>query len=120
MSGKVQELLDQTRHGEAKPGCELLPGEIHCVVFFSHDIFSRALRHHDINVIGDFTIGPQLLHIQGGDDASCRRRPPGRPSPTTRLAGGSLFLTSRHSTSRQTKKKKKGNDNQPEAMIPNW
>ena len=101
----MQELLYQRRHGEAKPSCEVLPGEKHHVIFFAHSILNRALRQHYINVIGNFTIGPQLLHRQGGDDAACRRRLLGRPSLATRLAGGSLFLTSRHSTSRQTKKK---------------
>ena len=104
--GKLQKLLDKGWHGEVKPDCEMFPGKKHCAVFFTLSGHSRALHQLEVDIIRDFTIGSQLLHRQRGDDVVCRRRPPGRSSLATRLTSRSLFLTFRHSTSRQKRGEK--------------
>ena len=61
-------------------------------------------RKFNIDIAKNLEIRPQLLHGQRRSDAACRRRISARPSPTPSLTSGRLFLTSRHTASRQQQK----------------
>ena len=116
--GEMQKLLNNGRHGEAKPNSKVLSGKKHGVVFSTQSRLIRLLHQFEVDVSRDIAVGPQFLHRKGGDDAACRRHPTGRSSLTTHLTGGSRFLTSRHSASRP----KGGERKQKSApsRIPNW
>ena len=105
--GEVKKLFDKGEYREAKPISKMLSGRKHRVVFSTQSGFIRLLHQCKVDVIRDIAISPQLLHRQGRDDAAYRRRPLGRSLPTTRLTGGSHFLTFRHSTSNPKEERKK-------------
>ena len=48
---EMQKLLDQGWHGEAQPGCEVLPGKKHTIMFSTQGRFICPVHQLEANVI---------------------------------------------------------------------
>ena len=101
---EVQKLLHQRRDREAKSSSKLLMGEINGIICPSYGWGSRAVCHLQCDVRRNLTDRSQFLYRHSSDQTAYSGRFPRSLPLMPSLTGRSLFMTSSHSTGKQTEK----------------